>query len=218
MRSVLYVLSIVLIGSAFCAQAKMYKWVDDEGQVHFGDKVPVKFIEKAHDELNNQGVVIKRKAAERTAEQKLQDKRLAKLKKQQALKEKRRKQQDRVLLATYTTERDLILARDARLDAVESQIKLADTIVRDSNKNLVQLNKQVKNIEASDREVPADIYGRLAVEREQVKTQSLVMAQHKKRRDEISKQFDGYIKRFKELKVQQKLARERLAKERGLNN
>jgi methionine-rich copper-binding protein CopC len=215
MRSVLLVLSIALIGSSFCAHAKMYKWVDENGQMHFSDKVPVEYMLKAHDELNEHGIVTKHKAAAKTEAEKAEDKRLAWEQKQLELAEKKKKQRDRVLLDTYTTERDLIVARDARLDAVDSQIQLAETIISDSNKNIESLEKQVAQIKASSREVPADIYGRLNKEKQQVKVQSQVKDKHKDRRDIISKQFQEYIERFKVLKAEQKSNRERLTKERG---
>jgi Domain of unknown function (DUF4124) len=215
MRPSLLVLTVVIIGSAFSAQAKMYKWVDENGQMHFGDKVPVQYMEKEHDELNEQGVVIKHQEAAKTPEQKAEEKRLAKERKKAELIEKKKRQRDRVLLDTYTTERDLIVARDARLDAVDSQIQLADTIIRDSNKSIESLEKQVAQIKASSREVPADVYERIESEKQQVRVQSEVKKKHEKRHDEIDAQFKDYIARFKVLKAEQSSKRDRLAKEQG---
>jgi len=208
-------LAIILVSSAFSAQAKMYKWVDEEGQMHFGDKIPPKYLVKEHDELNEHGVRIKHKAAAKTPEQKAEARRLKYEKKKAALIEKKKKQRDRVLLDTYTTERDLIVARDSRLDAVGSQIHLAETIISDSNKKIAAMEKQIIEIQASSREVPLDLYDRLEIEKKQVVVQTKVMENHKKRRDDISKQFNDYIERFKVLKTEQKAKRERIAKERG---
>ena len=208
-------LAIILAGSAFSAQAKMYKWVDEDGQMHFGDKIPPKYLVKEHDELNEHGVKVKHQAAAKTAEEKAEERRLKYEQKKAALIEKKKKQRDRVLLDTYTTERDLIVARDSRLDAVDSQIHLAETIISDSNKKIEAMDKQIVQIQASNRQVPLDLYDRLEIEKKQVVVQSKVMAQHKKRRDSISKQFNDYIERFKVLKAEQKAKRERIARERG---
>jgi len=208
-------LAIILASAAFSAQANMYRWVDDEGQIHFGDKIPPKYLVKEHDELNEQGVKVKHQPAAKTPEEKAADRRLKREQKKVALVEKRKRQRDRVLLDTYTTERDLIVARDSRLDAVGSQIQLAETIISDSNKKIEAMDKQITEIRASSREVPLALYDRLENEKQQVIVQSKVMAAHKKRRDEVSKQFNGYIKRFKVLKAEQKAKRERIAKERG---
>lgn len=215
MRFTLFTLSMVLLSCSFTAQAKMYKWVDENGQMHFGDKIPPQYLVKEHDELNEQGVKIKHREAAKTAEEKAEERRLEKERKKAALVEKKKKQRDRVLLDTYTTERDLIVARDSRLDAVGSQIQLAETIISDSNKKIESMEQQVTEIKASNREVPIDLYNRIDREKQQVAVQSKVMESHIKRRDEITVQFNGYIKRFKVLKAEQKEKRERLAKERG---
>ena len=192
----------------------MYKWVDENGNIHFSDNIPLKYISRAHKELNHQGIVIKHKDAAKTPKQKAEDRRLAKERKRLVLVEKKKKQRDRVLLDTYTTERDLIVARDARLDAVDAQIRLAKTIIGDSKKNLESLSKQVVMIKKSNRQVPVDVYQRIDKEKRQVSVQSGVMKKHQRRYDEILVQFNGYIKRFKVLKAEQKANRERLALER----
>ena len=48
----------------------MYKWVDENGQTQFGDRIPPRYLVKEHEELNEQGVTIKHKEAAKTAAQK----------------------------------------------------------------------------------------------------------------------------------------------------
>ena len=215
MRFTLLTLSAVLLACAFPAQAKMYKWVDENGQIHFGDKIPTEYRVKEHDELNELGVKTRHREAAKTPEQKAEERRLEREQKKIELAEKKKKQRDRVLLDTYTTERDLIVARDSRLDAVNSQIRLAETIISDSNKKIDSMEQQVTDIKASNREVPLDLYDRIDNEKQQVAVQTQVMQNHKKRSVEISEQFNGYIERFKVLKAEQTAKRERLQKERG---
>jgi len=216
MRFSLFAITTILLSSSFIVQAKTYKWVDEEGQMHFGDKIPLQYLVKDHKELNAQGVVTKHRAAAKTTEEKAEEYRLERERKKIALQEKKKQQRDRVLLDTYTTERDLVVARDSRLDAINSQIKLAETIINDSNKKLAAMEKKITQIKASNREVPPDLYKKVDSEKQQIQVQSKVMGNHKKRRDKISLQFDDYIERFKVLKAAQKANRERIARERGL--
>ncbi len=215
MRFALLIFSAALISSSFSVQAKMYKWVDENGQMHFGDKIPPKYLIKEHDEMNEQGVVVKHTDAAKTPKQKAEARRLGNERKKAALIEKRKKQRDRVLLDTYTTERDLIVARDSRLDAVDSQIQLAVSIIKGSNNKIESMEKQVALIKTSNRTMPPDLHSRIDNEKQQVSVQSKVMENHKKHRDEISIQFNDYIERFKVLKAEQKARREKLARERG---
>jgi autonomous glycyl radical cofactor GrcA len=214
-RFVLLSLSVTLLSSTFAAQATMYKWVDENGQMQFGDSIPPKYMVKEHEELNEQGVTIKHQEAAKTGAEKAEALRLEHERQQAALVEKKKQQRDRVLLDTYTTERDLIVARDSRLDAVGSQIQLAESIIKDSNNKIESMEKQVTQIKASNREVPLELYERIDGEKHQVQVQSEVMAEHKKRRDEIAVQFNGYIERFNVLKAEQKAKRDKLIKERS---
>lgn len=216
MRSALLLLSITLIGSTSVAQATVYKWVDENGHIHFGDRVPVQYMSKEHDELNEHGVVVKHKEAAKTPEQKAEQRRLAEERKKAELAEKKKRQRDRVLLDTYTTERDLIVARDARLDAVDSQIQLAKNIISDTQKSIGKLQQQVEQIKQTNKEVPADVYQRIKSAKQQIRVQSKVKKNHEQRRAEIAAQFTDYIERFKVLKDEQRAMRERLARERGL--
>ena len=215
MRFTLFILSAVLFSGSFSAQAITYKWVDEEGQIHFGDKIPAKYLVREHDELNDFGVVIKHKEAAETAEQKAEARRIEYERKNAALLDKKKKQRDRVLLDTYTTERDLIVARDSRLEAVEAQIQLANSIIADSNNKIASMEQRVIAIQASNREVPLNLYQSIDNEKEQVTVQSKVKENHEKRRDEIAIQFNGYIKRFAILKAEKKAKQERIARERG---
>ena len=70
MRLTLFTFSAIILCSSFSAQAKMYKWVDDDGQMHFGDKIPAEYLVKEHEELNESGVVTTHREAAKTEEQK----------------------------------------------------------------------------------------------------------------------------------------------------
>ncbi|MDT8283369.1 MAG: DUF4124 domain-containing protein, partial [Gammaproteobacteria bacterium] len=60
-------LAAILLTSSFCVQATMYKWTDNEGQMHFGDKIPSEYLVKEHDELNEQGDTTRHSDAAKTA-------------------------------------------------------------------------------------------------------------------------------------------------------
>ena len=206
---------LLFLTCSLSVQAKMYKWVDEQGSVHFGDKVPNQYLTKEHAELNEQGAVVEthEEVVVETEEQKkdrLQLERIEREKKQQALEQAK---QDRVLLDTYTTERDLTAALNARLDAVDSQLQLSESIVADARRKLEATEKQITALKASGKEVPKNISDKMHSEEKQLKTHLEVAAEHEKRKQEINEQFGGYIKRFRELKAnQQRVKDEREAR------
>ncbi len=208
---------LLLTFIVFSVQAKLYKWVDKQGQTHFGDSIPTQYLLKKHQELNQQGDVIRHFPAAETATQKAGKRRLEAKQKKIALQKRKAQLRDRVLLDTYTSERDLTLARNARLDAINSQINLANSIIKDSNNKIKILNKQIATIKVSARKVPQYIFDQLKNETQQIKVHTRVAANDQRRRDEILQQFNGYIKRFKVLKAQQRIEHDKLIKAREID-
>ena len=55
-------LLILMMATLFVAsaQAGLYRWIDENGAVHYGDKVPAKYLKLEDDELNDQGTAVKK--------------------------------------------------------------------------------------------------------------------------------------------------------------
>ncbi len=197
-----FMFAIVML-AAVPAAAKMYKWTDENGQVHYGDAIPAQYLNKEHREMNDQGLAVRKvKAAETDAQRaaRLQQEAI-KQQEEQTLAEQRLR--DRVLLDTYTTERDLVAARDARLDAVDSQIKLSTSIIDDSRNKLAASEKLVQSLKTQNKPVPETLTDKILREQRQLETQDEVMRGHIDKRQAVSLQFNGYIERFRELKAEQ---------------
>ena len=197
---------LLIFACSMSAQAKMFKWVDEEGNTHFGDKIPDQYLAKEHKEINEQGVIVEthEEIKIETAEEKKKRLRAERVKKEAQAKAKEQAKQDRVLLDTYTTERDLTAARDARLDAVDSQLQLSKSITDDAKRKLDLTEKQITRLKASGKQVPENITAKLDGEAKQLKIYEELAASHLKRKQDITEQFETYIKRFRELKDRKK--------------
>ncbi|MGB5519415.1 MAG: DUF4124 domain-containing protein [Gammaproteobacteria bacterium] len=202
------VLFIVATWYVAGSHAGMYRWVDEYGDVHYGDKVPAQYLKKEHEELNEQGTLVKKHDRAMTAEEKAEKKRLDA--ERERLENEKRQQalRDRVLTDTYTTERDLIAARDARLEAIDSQLRLSKDIIDSSKVKVKKTEELIKNLKAADRMVPEATYAKLEREKAQLSTQQSVQKGHQVKREEVIQQFDGYIARFRELMAEKQKRRE----------
>ena len=203
-------LFLLLFVCTLPVQAKMYKWVDEYGNTHFADKMPDEYMNKEHKEMNAQGAVVKThdEIVPETEEQKKKKLQLAREKREEEKRVIEQAKRDRVLLDTYTTERDLTAALKARLDAVDSQLQLSESIIADAKRKLDITEKQITKIKASGKEVPQNISDKMMGEEKQLKTYQELAASHEKRKQEVNEQFGGYIKRFRELKANQKRIKE----------
>jgi len=91
------------------SNTKIIKWVDDKGVTHYGDNLPAQFANK-NSVINAQGVTIQRN-----------DPRSQSVEESPAVIEQQRK--DRALMASFTNEQEIDLARDRHLQMDEITVQ-----------------------------------------------------------------------------------------------
>lgn len=141
------------------AQAGMYRWVDGNGRVQYGDTLPANYQKSGAAELNSQGQVIKRttSAAEREAEAVARVEQ-AKIKRAADVQARL----DRALTSTYTTEAEIDLARDRALAHHKLAIHGAETRAKAVAANIRELQERADKITQTKRAVPSNLRLQLA--------------------------------------------------------
>jgi hypothetical protein len=99
--------------------AGTFRWVDEDGRVHYSDSVPAEKVRLGYKVYDGEGRQISVVEAAKTESERIEAERQATL----AAEQERR---DRALLATFTSEEDLEVARDERLATLDSAILLAE--------------------------------------------------------------------------------------------
>jgi len=122
-------LCLILFGFSGTANtANLYKWIDENGVVRYGDRLPPREAKKRHQTLNSQGMVIETIEAEKTPEEYAAIKKAEKDRKarQQAEARERdlQRRKDRALLNTYGSVDELDLVKDRRMEMVDLVIQL----------------------------------------------------------------------------------------------
>ena len=152
------VLLAALLLTAGAAQAAMYRWVDSNGRVQYGDTLPPTYQQSGAAEMNKQGQIIKRTQSE--AERKAEAARKAEEAKIQQEQQKQA-QSDRALTSTYTTEAEIDLARDRALEHHKLAINGAKIRSVAVDANLAELNERIAMIEKAGRKVGSGLQGQL---------------------------------------------------------
>ena len=149
-----------LIVSGTCLDAAgqtIRRWVDDEGNVHFGEFVPPEYAHRDREVLNRQGVVVGHEKGE------LSDEDRAEMQRQADAEEARRSdveamaRRDKILLDTYLTVEDIEELRDRRLELMESQIKVTEQYLDNLHVRLASLQRESKRYADADIEVPPEL-------------------------------------------------------------
>ena len=133
----------IAIATAFaCASPalaqKLYKWTDENGKVHYTDKAPDP--SRGGTQLDKQGRPVGRIEPAPTPEQVRAKEAEAERKKAAAAELETLARRDRALLASFTTEAEIDLARARAVATVESQIESAQAY-------LAQLTKRKQDID-----------------------------------------------------------------------
>ncbi|MDH5516500.1 MAG: DUF4124 domain-containing protein [Gammaproteobacteria bacterium] len=203
-----YLLRTIFLILFFLSQpvyAELKKWVDTNGQIHYGDKVPPQYLRKEHKIMNQEGVVIENVPASKTEEQLRAERRQQKINEIQAEKKRQQDFKDRVLIDTYTTERDLLKAREERIGTFTSLIDLTYTIIKSNEEQLQRLLSRKAEFERFEKPLPAHMQEQEKILRRQIIDNQGYIDDQKKERDKIMLQFDKDLSRFLYLKEQEHL-------------
>ena len=181
------------------AQAATYKWVDDKGVVHYTDKIPPEAMNKGNVELDKNAVPIRKTDPPLTIEQRRarmeEEARLQQLAKERELVDRR----DRALLATYTMESEIDLARKRALTTIDAQVQSSLSYSATLGKRRAELDKRVA--ELAGKPVPPVLERELAnIDAELAKQNALVAAKQKEI-VVVNARYDADKKRWKNLRA-----------------
>lgn len=202
---------LVLIGCCFAVSinsaqaAALYKWIDENGEVRYSDRVPPTQADKKRHTLNKQGMVIgTREAAksreELAAEAAAREAREKKLAEDTRLKQAQDKK-DRVLLLTFSSEQEMNNVRDNRIEVIESVIRLINTSIEATEKRLEQLRTTADNNYISKgKEVPGGLAQNIEHFSRKVASRNEQLRLKQKEKRKISQQFELDLARYRELK------------------
>lgn len=192
---------LILSGMAAGAQAAMNKWVDDKGQVHYGDEVPAEYLNQKRAVLNEQGVVVKTfKSQEQLEKERQEQSAVDAARKAKLIESKTQDLRDRVLLESFTTDRDIEIVRNDRVSAIDSQIQLAESNIKEGERKMTEVNSSIAAIEKSGRQVPENLFKQRESVSRQLENNYKYVETKQQERKELNRKFEEDTRRFRELK------------------
>lgn len=197
---------VLMLSLALASQtvwATMYKWVDDKGEVHYGDTLPPQAVNGSTSELNKGGLVVKTKPAALTPEQRKAQGDAEKAKQEAEDKEKEQARHDKALLDSYTSEADIIMARDRNLQATQVLIDSTQVRIKSVQERLTGLRKQAGIFSAQKKPVPDDIAADIKSSESEIKHLQDNIQKHKEDMVAIKARFDADKTRYRELHTPQ---------------
>lgn len=196
-----FVLPLLLLALAsFPASAKMYKWVDENGNTHFGDTIPAQYAGQGSTEYSKKGTVVKQTDRALTTEQrKAQEDALAQ-EKEEERKKVEQKRRDTALLNTYTTEKEIDLVRDRNLQQAELQLQGMELRIKQVQPRHDQFRSQADALIAKKKPVSQGLQQDLDVTGNELKRLHEMLKQKRLEMEAIRARFEQDRLRFRELR------------------
>jgi hypothetical protein len=147
-----FLLTLLLGVATLPVHAKMYKWVDAQGNVHYTDTLPPNAAAQGNAELSKTGNIVKKTESAEERSKRLAAEAEAAERKKVADEQVRK---DRALLSTYTTEQEIDLSRDRALEHHNLAIKSAQSRLKQLEPGAKELVKKVEAASKGGKPVPA---------------------------------------------------------------
>lgn len=194
-------LALLLALGADATEARVYKWTDKDGIIHYGDSIPPEYAEQPKQVLNDQGVTVEHLEGKKTPEQLEAERAARELEAEKALQ----RRADRTLLNTYLNVDEIIMHRNRRVELFQAQQRVTELYLRNTERRLDSLQKDARRYKpySSDPNAPMindSLLQDIRETKETIKRQQDNLQRYKDSQNEIIARFDGDIARFKVLK------------------
>lgn len=193
-----------MIAGAPAASATSIKcWTNDDGVRECGNVIPPKYSQKAHEELNNQGVTVATRRRAKTPEELAEQARAERERKAQeqtrAEREREQAARDRVLLDTFTSEDELVLAHRSRLAAIDTRVENTRKILDALREDLSKLREEAARQERSGDAVSAKLGEQIQGTERQISDNLSFISERRQEKAELNERFEEDLARYREL-------------------
>jgi chromosome segregation ATPase len=191
-------LTAVLLALPLAAQAQSYRCVGADGKKYYGQTIPPQCAGQVIEQLSPQGLVVRRIDPQATAAQRAAKQAEVDAKKKEDATAKEEQRRAKALLATYTSEKDVDLARQRALEDNDKAVKEIEARVGTLKKRLDELQKELDFFQGK-KKPPAKLEQDVKSADIDLKAQEGLLAAKQKNVDAINAKYDDDKKRYIEL-------------------
>ena len=198
-------LALLLAIQPYTAQSKqLYRWVDDQGKVHYSDIVLPTDSKYGRSRLSEKGITLEKIEAAKTKRQLEQEKRLATLRaeKQKIIAEQLAS--DRVLLRTFRNTDEIQMTLKGRQQTLNLLSRLTQDNINRLEAQLTLQQKRAAGLERNGINVPQQLLNEINATRRQIKENENKIIAHKRENERLMGKFKKDNQRFVALQKQLK--------------
>lgn len=202
-HSCLFLVALTGSVAASAAGTKIYCWTDDKGARTCSDVMPPEEVNRQHKVVNDQGITIKSVDRAKTAEEIEQQREETEaqehaemLKTRQETEQRRR---DQMLLQVYASEADLQRMRDDRMAALDTDIQMSQSTIKNQQASLDALLARAADEERSGEPADEQLQRDISDLRKQIEQQHTFIQRKQEGKEQVEEQYQADLQRFREL-------------------
>lgn len=201
----------LLVGAlvATTAQARLYRWVDEAGMVHYTDRLPPAQVDRGHAEMSDKGIVVGTTSPAKPPEELQREEELKRLREAAERAKQQQEAADQVLLRTFRSADDMIMTRDGKLATVDVMALITRGNIRRQHDWLRGLRADAADLERAGKPIPAQLSDRILNAENAIRESYASIVEREQQKQEIRASFANDLERFRELKGMPEIAEPR---------
>jgi hypothetical protein len=192
------ILLFALLLAPLAAAAQTYRCIGADGKRYYGQTIPPACHRRPVEQLNGQGMVVKRIDPEREEKERLAKEAAEARKREQEAASRELARRNHALLATYTSERDIDAARERALAENSRAIHDVEVRLEAIRKRQSGYDKELELYKGKG-EPPAKLREDVKNAEDELKAQQQLLDTKKRESDSIRARYDEDKKRYAEI-------------------
>lgn len=181
-------------------EAKLYKWVDAQGNIFYSDQVPPSVSQQEHRVLDKQGLTRDTKEAAKSKEEIAKEEELKRRRMEQERLAEDQKRKDQQLLLTFQNEDEIFGTRDGKLKAVDAKIEIQRSNIRSSQAELAARQARAMQQTQTKKPMPPNLQKDIDSLNQQIANNYRDILAMEQQKQDIRLAYAKDLARFRQLK------------------
>ena len=195
----LMVALLIALMSASALSQTLFRWTDDEGEVHYGHSVPSEYVSRGYERIGPDGRVRERVERELTDEERdARDARRA-LEAEEEAERRSQETRDRLLLAAYNSAEDITQSLDMQLMGINSQRSGIESSLEQQSDHFESLVRRAASRSRDGESVPDSLNRSIEQARAEVRRLRQALRDLDEREQSLRERYANQLERYLEL-------------------
>jgi hypothetical protein len=173
---------------------KFYKWIDDEGKVHYTEHLPPESTGKNTSQLNKHGSVVRETDRALTPEERLLQEQATHRREEEAKTQKEEERKNVAVMSSYSSEKDIDSARERALASNSDAINSANHNIEVAMKRKEELTKRSAGFQNKPK--PEKLEREIESNETDLRNQQQLLNTKKREAEQINARYDEDKRRF----------------------